>query len=81
MESGQELYVDPGSARKQYQERLQKHLALIQATCEKLGAIYELCPTDRPLEIALFEFMLRRQKMKAGSARIPQRRSPAGRSA
>ena len=79
MESGEEIYVDPGSARKQYQERLQKHLALVQATCEKLGAIYELCPTDRPLEVALSEFMLRRQKMKAGSARVPQRRSPAGR--
>lgn len=81
MESGQEIYVDPSSARKQYQERLQSHLTQVQTTCEKLGAIYELCPTDRPLEVALSEFMLRRQKMKAGSARVPQRRSPAGRSA
>jgi uncharacterized protein (DUF58 family) len=80
MESGQEIYVDPSTARKQYQERLQKHLTHVQMTCEKLGAIYELCSTDCPLEIALSEFMLRRQKMKAGSARIPQRRSPAGRS-
>ena len=81
LESGREIYVDPDRARKQYQERLQAHLEKIQKTCEKLGAIYELCPTDRPLEIALSEFMLRRQRMKAGSARIPQRRSPAGRSA
>lgn len=80
MESGQEIYVDPDRARKQYQERLQQHLQQVQTTCEKLGAIYELCPTDRPLEIALSEFMLRRQRMKAGSARIPQRRAPAGRS-
>jgi uncharacterized protein (DUF58 family) len=80
LESGREIYVDPDRARKQYQERLQAHLEQIQKTCEKLGAIYELCPTDRPLEIALSEFMLRRQRMKAGSARIPQRRSPAGRS-
>lgn len=81
MESGQEVYVDPASSRKQYQERLQKHLDHVQTTCEKLGAIYELCSTDRPLEIALTEFMLRRQKMKAGSARIPQRRVPTGGSA
>ena len=81
MESGQEIYVDPNSARKQYQERLQSHLTQVQTACEKLGAIYELCLTDRPLEVALSEFMLRRQKMKAGSARVPQRRSPAGRSA
>ena len=81
LESGREIYVDPVSARTQYQERLQQHLAQVQQTCEKLGAIYELCPTDRPLEIALSEFMLRRQRMKAGPARIPQRRSPAGRSA
>ena len=81
LESGKEVYVDPGSARKQYQERLQKHLAQVQKTCEKLGAIYELCPTDCPLEVALSEFMLRRQRMKAGAARVPQRRSPAGRSA
>lgn len=81
LESGQELYVDPSSSRKRYQARLQEHLAKVQATCEKLGAIYELCSSDRALEIALAEFMLRRQKMKAGSARIPQRRTATGRPA
>lgn len=80
MESGREVYVDPAAVREKYQERLQKHLERIQATCEKLGVIYELCPTDRPLEVALSEFMLQRQRLKAGSARIPQRRVPAGRS-
>ena len=81
LESGKEVYVDPNSARTKYQEKLNKHLEQVQTTCEKLGAIYELCPTDRPLELALSEFMLRRQRMKAGSARIPQRGAPAGRSA
>ena len=80
MESGREMYIDPDTAKKQYQERLQEHLDQVQKSCEKLGAIYELCPTDRPLEVALSEFLLRRQRMKAGSARIPQRGAPAGRS-
>lgn len=81
METGQEVYVDPASSRKQYRERLQKHLEHVQATCEKLGAIYERCSTEHPLEFALAEFMLRRQNMKAGSARIPRRRRPTGGSA
>lgn len=81
LESGREVYIDPNTAREGYQDRLKDHLEQVQKTCEKLGAIYELCPTDRPLEVALAEFLVRRQRMKAGSARIPQRGAPAGRSA
>jgi uncharacterized protein (DUF58 family) len=78
METGREVYIDPASAKKQYREKLDQHLADVQRTCEKLGAVYELATTDRPLEVALSEFMLRRARMKAGptrSSRQPARRA------
>lgn len=77
LETGREVYVDPDSAKKQYREKLDQHLADVQRTCEKLGAVYELATTDRPLEVALSEFMLQRARMKAGPART--QRQPARR--
>lgn len=77
LETGREVYVDPDSARQQYRRKLDEHLAAIQRTCEKLGAVYELAVTDQPLEVALSEFMLRQARAKAGPART--QRQPARR--
>lgn len=59
-ETGQELYVNPAAAKKEYLARLQAHLDGIRKICTKVGAGYHLFSTDYPLELALSEFVQRR---------------------
>jgi uncharacterized protein (DUF58 family) len=74
LETGEQRYIDPGHTRDSYRTKLEEHLARVKKTCEKLGAVYELTPTDRPLELALTEFFIRRQHQRAGAGRVNPRR-------
>jgi len=56
-ESGTLLYIDPALARREYLRKLEAHCGGIQATCRKLGVSYYRFATDRPLELALFDFL------------------------
>jgi len=78
VESGRDLYIDPLAARKEYQKKFQAHCAAIQAICQKLGMGYHRFATDRPLELALFDFLRLRTE---GGKRIKRRggRGPSGR--
>jgi len=78
LESGEQRYIDPEQTRVTYRTRLDEHLARVRQTCEKLGAVYELTTTDRPLELSLTEFFARRQHQRAGAGRVssPGRRNP-----
>ncbi|MBM84360.1 MAG: DUF58 domain-containing protein [Planctomycetaceae bacterium] len=60
-ESGRQLYVDPVTAKKQYQRNLQDHVERVQASCEKHGITYHRLPTDTPMEEALLNFLQDRQ--------------------
>lgn len=71
VESGRELYVDPGAARKEYLRKLAAHNDSVQRTCQKLGADYARFSTDRPLELALFDFLRARTQ---GSRAVRVRR-------
>jgi uncharacterized protein (DUF58 family) len=73
LETGRRIYIDPDKAREQYQRKLHEHLDNVRRSCEKLGATYELITIDQPLEVALAEFLLKRQNHRAASARTPQR--------
>lgn len=64
VESGRELYIDPDLARKEYRRKLDKHMAGARTTCQKLGVAYHNFTTDRPLELALFDFL--RSRMQRG---------------
>ena len=64
LESGRDLYIEPALARKEYHRKLEKHLAQAKATCQKLGVAYYSFTTDRPLELALFDFL--RSRMQRG---------------
>src|SRR6185436_17294976 len=64
MESGRDLYIDPTTARKTYLEKLAAHNASVQSICQKLGIGYQRFGTDRPLEMALFDFL--RERMQRG---------------
>ena len=69
VESGREIYIDPHIARADYQRKLQAHTAAARATCEKLGIAYRQFTTDRPLELALFDFMRARMQRRKSRAR------------
>lgn len=69
VESGREIYIDPPAARAEYQRKLESHTAAARATCEKLGIAYRQFTTDRPLELALFDFMRSRMQRKKSKAR------------
>ena len=78
LESGRDLYLEPSLARREYLTKLEAHNAAALATCQKLGVSYYRFATDRPLELALHDFlrgrMRRGQKAKrSGSYPIRQR--------
>ena len=64
VETGREIYIDPVAARKEYLCQFTAHNAGIESTCRKLGASYHRLLTNRPLELALFDFM--RGRMQRG---------------
>ena len=73
LESGRDLYVEPAAIRKDYLKKLEAHNARAKGICEKLGIAYRRFATDRPLELALFDFlrarMERGKKLKRGETR------------
>jgi uncharacterized protein (DUF58 family) len=64
IESGRDLYIEPALVRKEYQRNMDKHMTLARLTCQKLGVAYHHFATDRPLELALFDFL--RSRMQRG---------------
>jgi uncharacterized protein (DUF58 family) len=64
VESGRLLFIDPVTARKSYLHKLEAHNQSIQTACRRLGVGYRRVITDRPLELALFDFM--RERMHRG---------------
>jgi uncharacterized protein (DUF58 family) len=74
LETGEQRYIDPDQSRASYRTKLEEHLARVKQSCEKLGAVYELTTTDRPLELALTEFFVRRQHQRSSHGRVAARR-------
>jgi uncharacterized protein (DUF58 family) len=65
LESGQQVYTDPDTIRKAYQDQLAFHNSEIVSECEAVGAAYRQLTTDEPLEMALAEFLqARRQRTR-----------------
>jgi uncharacterized protein (DUF58 family) len=62
IESAGTLYIDPAAAREEYRRRFREHGEAVQAVCRKLGASHHLLATDRPLELALFDFLQARMR-------------------
>jgi len=73
LESGRDLYVEPAAIRKEYLKKLEAHNAQAKRICEKLGVAYRRFATDRPLELALFDFLRARmdrgKNLKRGGTR------------
>src|SRR6266498_1813589 len=68
-ESNRELYIDPVAARSEYQRKLSAHTTATRGICDKLGISYHQMTTDRPLELALFDFLRSRMQRRGRRAR------------
>jgi uncharacterized protein (DUF58 family) len=73
LEAGRELFLEPSTARPEYQRRLQAHVEALKALCERLGAVYHQFTSDQPLEIALLHFLKTREARGRYIARRGQR--------
>jgi uncharacterized protein (DUF58 family) len=69
VESRRGLYIDPGAARRDYLKRFDAHNAAVQTIADKIGASYFRFGTDRPLELALFDFLRARMERHKRSRR------------
>ena len=78
IESERDVYLDPETARPEYQRRLDEHNQRIESACRKLGVAFHRLITSRPLELALLDFlrgrsrrgkMIRRQVQPGGNSR------------
>ena len=74
-ESGRDVYVDPIAARASYQSRLREHGEGVEAVCRKLGFAFHRVVTDRPMDLALLDFLRSRARRGKLVRRRQQRAS------
>ena len=79
METGRDLYVDPGLARGRYVENFRRHAGEIEELCRTLGVSYHQLATSEPLELTLFDFLQSRMHGGRQTVRAANRAAPAGR--
>lgn len=73
VETGRDLFLEPTLARRDYQRRLDEHLASVRAICQRLGISHVQISTAQPLEFALFDFL----KSRADRGKLVRRRVAA----
>jgi uncharacterized protein (DUF58 family) len=69
LESGRRMYVDPDEVRQQYLHNFAEHARQLEEICGSLGVDLFEFTTQRPLEMALFDFMQARQRRGRSVAR------------
>jgi uncharacterized protein (DUF58 family) len=79
VESGRDIYVDPESARSGYLRRFGEHTAAVTRFCAELGIDLHRFATDRPLELALLEFVASRLRRRGARVARAEGRTAAGR--
>lgn len=62
-ETGREIYIDPESARPEYQKKLNEHLENVEMICQRLGIHVSRLTTDMPLETALVDLLQTRLRV------------------
>jgi uncharacterized protein (DUF58 family) len=76
LETQRDVYIDPAAARESYQRRLREHGEGVEAICRKLCFAFHRVLTDRPLDLALLDF-LRSRARRSKLVRRRQQRAPA----
>lgn len=62
LETGERMEVSPEYAGPQYRKLMEDHIARIGQDCRSARIDYELVPTSRPLDFALFQYLSARQR-------------------
>jgi uncharacterized protein (DUF58 family) len=75
-ENQREVYVDPQTARANYQRRLTAHVEGVRRICRTLGFAFHELATNQPVDMALLDFL----RSRARRGRLIRRRNPRGRS-
>src|SRR5439155_22549204 len=73
MESGRMLFIDPAAVRPEYNRRLAAHCAQLRGACQRLGIACHRLSTERPLELALFDFLRERMQRRRPLKRMGRR--------
>ncbi len=76
VETGEEKFLDPTTARDDYLSKFNEHQERLRLICEKLGIGYRMIRTDQPFEVALFDF-LKSRMARGGSGGAGSRRARA----
>jgi uncharacterized protein (DUF58 family) len=66
LENEREIYIDPVVAREKYLDQFNRHNGGLRSLCERHGIVFQTLTTDRPLELALFDFL--RSRIQRGKA-------------
>jgi hypothetical protein len=77
LESGRERHVGAQAARTSYLERFSERAAPITRACGRLGIDDQRMTTDRPLELALFDFL--NSRLRRGRTVRPHDAARSGR--
>lgn len=64
METSEELMTQPWHIQKAYQEAMQKFLERYKRECRENGIDYLLVDTSTPFDVALLEYLMKRQRMR-----------------
>src|SRR5258708_18093602 len=72
MESGRTLFIDPVAARKDYARNIEVHCTALRAVCQRLGIACHRLSTERPLELALFDFLRERMQLPRSNRHSPR---------
>ena len=62
VESGREVYLDPATVRADYRRKLDDHTQRVETVCRSLGVAFHRLMTDRPMELALSDFLRSRNR-------------------
>jgi uncharacterized protein (DUF58 family) len=66
LESSNKMLVNPGTIRREYQQRMDAFLTKVKGTLASAGVDYHLAMTDQPLEATLLELLVARSRLAPG---------------
>ena len=69
LETGEDLLIDPNTARQSYKKKFEAHQMAVKAACDALGIDHVVFQTNQSLELALQEFVIARARRKAPAVR------------
>ncbi|MFG0286677.1 MAG: DUF58 domain-containing protein [Rhodopirellula sp. JB044] len=69
LETGQEFFLDPESARNEYRERFSEHQTQLRGVCDSIGVDFYQISTDEPLRDSLFHLIESKQRQSSGASR------------